>query len=163
MLVRTKETYGQRIIIFAAVALIGIGLLVFSAFMGRERDQVDQTATVTPSPDEYSASVAAQVEDICREAVGCDAKAVVSLQGGYRAVYAEDSHTASGSYKSNMVLVGSGKDESAVLVCYENPEIAGIGVVLSCKEDPMIRNRMISLISAAFSLKTNKIYIAFSK
>jgi stage III sporulation protein AG len=61
-----------------------------------------------------------------------------------------------------MVLVGSGKEETAVLVCYENPEISGIGVVIDCAEDAKLENRVISLISAAFSLKTNKIYVAFS-
>ena len=155
-------TYGKMIAVFAAVALFGVGLLVFSGFIGKEADENEGGTGENPSPEEYAAAVEARIESICREATGCDAEAVVSLAGGYRAVYAEDSHTGSGSYKSSMVLVGSGKEESAVLVCYENPEISGIGVVISCKESPHIRSDVVSLISAAFSLKTNKIYVAFS-
>ena len=157
-----KGSYGQKIAVFAIVAILGVGLLIFSGYIGKGSDENENSDDINPSPEEYAASVEARIENICKEATGYDAKAVVSLEGGYRAVYAEDSHTGSGGYKSSMVLVGSGKEESAVLVCYENPEISGIGVVLSCGEDPWIRSKVISLISAAFSLKTNKIYVAFS-
>ena len=156
-----RLSYGRKIAVFASVAILGIGLLIFGGFVGKGVDK-SESQGVNPSPEEYASSVESRVESICREATGHSAKAVVSLAGGYRAVYAEDSHSGSGGYKSSMVLVGSGKEESAVLVCYENPEISGIAVVLSCAEDPLTENKVVSLISAAFSLKTNKIYVAFS-
>ena len=157
-----KGEYGKKIAVFAVVALLGLALLVISGMIGKEEDAGKETKQEQPSPEEYANTVSEQVESICKDATGYEARAVVSLEGGYRAVYAEDSNTGSGGYKSSMVLVGSGKEESAVLVCYENPRISGIGVVLSCKEDPQIRNKIVSLVSAAFSLKTNKIYVAFS-
>ena len=157
-----RLSYGQRIAAFAAVAVLGVGLLIFGGYIGKQGGASSEQVGTNPSPEEYAASVEARVASICKEATGYDAKVVVSLAGGYRAVYAEDSQTVSGGYKSSMVLVGSGKEESAVLVCYENPEISGIGVVLSCGEDALTESRVISLISAAFSLKTNKIYVVFS-
>lgn len=157
-----RGAYGRKIAVFIVIAVIGLGLLIFSGLVGKDGESEGKGAQEQPSPEEYAAQVEEQIEAICKEATGYDAKAVVSLEGGYRAVYAEDSHTGSGGYKSSMVLVGSGKDESAVLVCYENPRISGIGVVLSCREDAQVSSKVISLVSAAFSLKTNKIYVAFS-
>ena len=114
------------------------------------------------APDAFAERIEDEVERICKGVAGeCAVDAVVSLSGGYRAVYASDYQSSGTGYKNSMVLVGSGSSEGAVLVCYENPQISGIGIVLSRPADERVKNDIISLVSAAFSVGTNKIYVAF--
>ena len=78
-------------------------------------------------------------------------------------MYASDKQSTSGGYKNSTVLVGSGNSEGAVLVRYENPSISGIGIVLSCKESEKVKNDIISLVSSAYNVGTNKIHVVFGK
>ena len=152
-----------KILIFILIGLLGLGLLLYGAFASSKKDEKAVSEEAALDPEAYAESVEERVESICRDvAGGYTAEAVVSLEGGYRAVYATDSQSSGSGYKNSMVLVGSGSSEGAVLVCYENPRISGIGIVLSCKENEQIRKEVISLVSAAFSVSTNKIYLAFS-
>ena len=157
----------SKIVILIAVGLIGAFLLIYGSFASSGKDKttdVSVSNTKVLDPDTYAEEVEIQVIKICEEVTGVGTvDAVVSLKGGYRSVYATDSQSSSSGYKNSMVLVGSGSSEGAVLVCYENPEISGIGIVLSCKENDGVRNSIISLVSAAFNVGTNKIYVAFGR
>ncbi len=160
-----SEVKGKKDIklwLFAAVAVIGILLLVFGGGIFGEKEKNEGVEATVLDPDAYAKKVEEEVEALCRSATGgYAAEAVVSLAGGYRSVYATDAQSSSGGYKYSMVLVGNGSNEGAVLLCYENPEISGIGIVLSCRESEAVRNDVLSLISAAFDVRTNKIHIAF--
>ena len=150
-----------RLIIFGVIALIGFLLLIFgnSKSLGKE---AESDSHMSLDPAAYSLKVEREVVRLCKSVAGdCEVNAVVSLEGGYRSVYASDSQSSSSGYKNSTVLVGSGSDEGAVLVCYENPEISGIGIVLSCKEDEYIKNSIVRLVSSAFNVGTNKIHVAF--
>ena len=154
-----------KLVIFALIALLGLLLLIFgkgsqSVSVGAELDE----SAPSLDPQVYAQKLESQVEELCRGVVpDCSVEAVVSLEGGYRSVYASDSQSSQSGYKNSTVLVGSGSSEGAILVCYENPRISGIGIVLSCKEDKIIESKVISLISAAFNVKTNKIHVAFGR
>ena len=151
-----------KILVFVFIGLLGLGLLIYGSLSNSKKKQEAPSSDLTLDPDAYSEKIEDEVERICKGVAGdCAVDAVVSLRGGYRSVYATDSQSTSSGYKNSMVLVGSGSSEGAVLVCYENPEISGIGIVLSCRADDRVKNDRISLVSAAFSVGTNKIYVAF--
>ena len=152
-----------KLMLFALIALVGLLLLAFAGggFGKSKGEEATATGTLL-DPDTYAERVELRIEELCRGVVGnCEVEAVVSLEGGYRSVYVSDSQSSGSGYKSNTVLVGSGSSEGAILVCYENPRIAGVGIVISCKEDRVIENDIISLISAAFDIGANKIHVAF--
>ncbi len=152
-----------KMLIFVLIGIAGLLLLLYGTLASAKKESTAATSEPALDPELYASGVEAEVESICRGVTGgCSAEAVVSLEGGYRAVYATDSQSSSGGYKNSMVLVGSGSSEGAVLVCYENPKISGIGIVLSCSENERVRRDVISLVSAAFSVSTNKIYVAFA-
>ena len=151
-----------KILLLVLIGAVGLFLLIFGSLYSSGKVESNGEETASPDPEEYAQRVEDEVERICRGVVGdCSVDAVVSLSGGYRAVYATDSQSSASGYKNSMVLVGSGSSEGAVLVCYENPQISGIGIVISCRESERVRNDIISLVSAAFSVGTNKIYVAF--
>lgn len=159
---KTKIKKDGRLFIFILIGVVGIILLILGSGLTQGTAKEDKSAEETPDPDAYAAKVEEEIERICQGVAGnCSVEAVVSLEGGYRAVYATDSQSSSSGYKNSMVLIGSGSSEEAVLVCYENPRISGIGIVLSCREDTALKNNIVSLVSAAFSVGTNKIYVAF--
>ena len=150
-----------RILIFILIGVVGLFLLVFGSLYSSGKGE-EEAKSVSPDPDEYAERIEDEVERICQGvAGGCSVNAVVSLEGGYRAVYASDSQSSSSGYKNSTVLVGSGSSEGAILVCYENPKISGIGIVISAEENKRVENTVVSLISAAFNVGTNKIHVAF--
>ena len=152
----------KKILIFIIAGVVGLLLLIFGGASALDGDGDDGEIGVR-DPDVYAERIEADVKRICRSVAGeSEVEVVVSLSGGYRSVFATDMQNTDSGYKNNTVLVGSGSNEGALLLCYENPEISGIGIVLSGEEDIRIKNEIISLVSSAFSVGTNKIYVSFS-
>jgi hypothetical protein len=103
------------------------------------------------------------VEELCNKIDGVSSThAVVTLRGGYRAIYAANSQSGNSNSKNQIVVLGSGSNEKPLLIGYENPEIAGIGIVCSGGDDARKREAIISVVSSAFDIGTNKIFVAGS-
>lgn len=145
----------------ALLALLGIVLMLFSKC---GEDKAGEQVASEPSaldPALYAEQIEEKVEALCNKIDGVSsAHAVVTLKGGYRAIYATDAQYGSSVNKSETVLIGSGSSEKALLIGYENPEIAGIGIVCSGGDDAYVRAEIISMISAAFDLGANKIFVS---
>lgn len=155
----------KKMILPVAGAILGILLLLFGSLGGLKKEEEAQAAVQgSMDPEAYAATLEARIEELCEGVKGAGrVQATVTLKGGYRAVYATDAKITSSGKQSSTVLVGSGSSEDAILLYYENPEIAGIGIVCEGGDDPEVRARMVSLISATFSMKTNKIFVAASQ
>ena len=153
-----KGGYGWIII----CVLIGIVLMVYGNINGEKEQKAIQTVSQFGSedPSAYASFVEEKVREICMgiEGVG-NVKVVVTLNGGYKTVYALNSQSSSSGYKNEIVLTGSGSSEKALVVGYEYPEIAGIGIVAESGDSPVIKQRIISLVSSAFNIGTNKIEV----
>lgn len=161
MIVGKKE---KKLLLLGLCAAVGVFLLIRGSVgvSKNTEDEESRAASVSVrDPSLYAAQVEAQVVAICSRVEGVgNVSAVVTLRGGYQTLYASDSQSSSSGYKSSTVLVGSGSSEQAVPIGYDNPEIAGIGIVCSGGDRPEIRREILSLVSAAFHIGTNKIYIA---
>ena len=166
---RTKEGKLSRKLWLPLIgAAVGCFLLIMGSVGGsgsdRKEEKEDAEAYAMPSPERYAAEVEARVIELCSRVEGAGTvHATVSLKGTYRALYATDWQSSSTGSQSTMVLVGSGSSEGAVLIGYENPEIAGIGIVCTGGDRIEVQKRILSLVSAAFGISTNKIYIAASE
>lgn len=155
----------KKMVFLALGAILGILLLLFGSFTSQKSDEKSQSAeSDLMDPKTYAAELETRIEELCGEVKGAGkVQATVTLKGGYRAVYATDAKSSSGGNQSSTVLVGSGSSEEAILVCYQNPEIAGVGIVCEGGGNAEVRERIISLISATFSIGTNKIFVAASE
>lgn len=156
----------KRFFLPALIAALGVILLLMGS-IGNPADKNDShtsaSASGTPDATAFAADLEARVVSICSQVAGAgEVKAVVTLSGGYRAVYATDSRSSENSYQHELVLTGSGSSESAILVGYENPEIAGIGIVCTGGNDSAVRAAILRLVSAAFDVGTHQIYVAAS-
>jgi len=151
----------KKTILLAMGAVLGVLLLLFGSFFGERSESVEeQPSEIARDPEAYAREIEERVVSICSDVKGAGkVRAAVTLKGGYRAVYATDAKNSSSGTQSSTVLVGSGSDEAAILICYENPEIAGIGIVCEGGENAEVRARIVSLVSATFSIGTNKIFV----
>lgn len=148
-----------------AAAILGVVLLLLGNRSEEKGEETDTSASLLAADGEMTASAfAAETEQrivaICSGVAGAgEVRAVVTLDGGYRAVYASDVQGSDSSYRNETVLTGSGNSEKAILVGYESPRIVGIGIVCTGGDDPTVQKRITMLVSAAFDVSANKIYV----
>ena len=145
----------------AVIALIGVLMM---AFAGGKSEKTEKEFDIDSlDPAKYAKEVEERVKELCNRIDGVSSTyAVVTLKGGYKAIYASDLQYGSSNQKNQTVIIGSGSAEQGLLIGYENPEIAGIGIVCSGGDDSNIRKNVISVVSSAFSISSNKIFVAGS-
>lgn len=157
-----NQLFSKKMLLVALICgAIGVFLIFTGGSDGKESDGGVGIEALDPA--EYAREVEERVEALCNKVDGVSSSfAVVTLEGGYRAIYATDTQSGSSSAKRQTVTVGSGSGERALLLGYENPRIAGIGIVCSGGDDPLRRQEIISVVSSAFDLPTNKIFVTGS-
>ena len=147
---RLKKNGKGWIIIFAGV--LGIALLLF----GGDTYQADKNVNAEGEEDrfvEYSEKIEAKILELCSRVEGVNNVSVaVSFESGFEYVYATDG--------DKTLTVGSGSSENAVQVTQKPPTISGIGIVCTGGGNPQIQQKLINLISSAFGIGSNRIYIA---
>ena len=152
----------KKIVILIICALVGVLIISFA----RAKD--DENMGVADSieeldPSQYAEMLEGRVEELCNRIDGVSgAYAVVTLKGGYQAIYAVDSQSGSSATKNQTVVIGSGSDEQAILQGYSYPEIAGIGIVCKGGDSYDTKNKIVSLVSSAFNISSNKIFVVGS-
>ena len=151
-----------------SVAIIGIAVGVILLLIGNhavDKKEKDDNALPlegqrTLSMEEYREALEARMAFICAQVAGVgEVNVIVSLEGGYEYVYAYDEkYTASGQ-STSYIIIGSGSGESLVYLTERVPTITGIGVVCTGGRDTGVRCEVTSLLSAAFGVGANKIYV----
>ena len=147
MLSRLKG--GGKLWIIIAGAVLGVSLLLFGG-----SDEKNDVATSGGKSEliEYSKEVEAKILELCSKVEGVkNVSVAVSFESGFEYVYATDG--------DKTLTVGSGSNESAVRVTEKPPTISGVGIVCTGGGDPRIQQKLINLISAAYGISSNKIYI----
>ncbi len=160
---QSRKGKQKYILVFLGGAL-GLLLLAFGGGMDMSNSKRDKETDIYAehgTADSYAQMLEERVSEICASVKGAGKVSVfVSLKGGYRTVYAYDAQSNSSGYKSEIVMSGSGSDKKAVVSAYQNPEIAGVGIVCEGANDDMVKNRIISLVAASLDISTNKIFVA---
>ena len=161
----TKNKLGGKmsgVAILLGVALLGL-LLIFIGNNGATDVKSDDGSAAReeiPCAQEYARSVEEKIIKLCSGVYGVkNISVVVSISGGYDAVYAQNSQSNSAGYKNEFVLVGNGSSEKALLVGYSAPKITGIGIVCTGGGTSYVKNEIISLVSATFDVSKSKIYV----
>ena len=146
-----KKMSGKGKIMMIVIGLAAGILLLTAGGGGKAENRSDEDHV---SFSEYAESVEKKIHDICSEVDGVsDVKVAVTFESGFEYVYAKNDD------KGDLLVIGSGSSESAVKVTEKPPVIGGIGVVCKGGENPTVQKRLIDLLSAAFGISSNKIYI----
>ncbi len=137
-------------------AAIGLLLLIWGSFGGK--DEVS-TRSDTDEIAAYSLYLEEQAVRLCESVSGVsDVTVTLTLEGGFEQIYAADKRVSGGSESIEHVKVGS----ELCAVSVSAPRVMGIGVTCRGGKDPAVRAELTSLLSAAFGVGTNKIYITES-
>ncbi|MBE6599635.1 MAG: hypothetical protein E7640_00290 [Ruminococcaceae bacterium] len=153
-----KDFFGKmsptaRWLLIAAVLALGLGLLLFSGGGERSAGGSSELSEI----EKYERELEGRIKELCSSVRGVSNVTVaVTLEGGFEYVYATDE-------KGKPVTVGSGSSASAVILRRETPKIAGVGIVCTGGGDENIKNRLISLVSAAYGVGSNRIFITEGK
>jgi stage III sporulation protein AG len=156
------EAPRKKLAILLALGILGAMLLGFSKCASGDTSNNSKSTEISQmDPSIYAKDIEEKVEALCNKIDGVGSTyAVVTLKGGYRAIYATDYQSGSSNSKNQTVVIGSGSSEKALLIGYDNPEISGIGIVCSGGDDPIKRANIISVVSSAFDVSTNKIFVS---
>ncbi|MBQ9079789.1 MAG: hypothetical protein IJY27_01840 [Clostridia bacterium] len=154
---------------FLYLALLAVAGLVLMLLGGRGGNSTTgQSVTVEHDTagelEEYTAALRRDIAALCEQVGGVsDVTVAVSLECGFEYVYATDQSSdvnASGSETQiKYITVGSGSSETTVYITEKLPRIGGIGVVCRGGNDAAVVRRLTSLLSAAYNIGSNKIYI----
>lgn len=129
------------------------------------------TSKVTSNEErlaKYVESLEGKIGSLCSKIQGVSNVSVtVYLDSGFETVYAynEQSKATSNGINSEKkyVTIGSGNDESMVCIVEKMPSICGVAIVCRGGGNPIIVNQLINLISSAYNVPKNKIYVAEGK
>lgn len=165
--VKAMKKSGRLAIALVCIAA-GVLLLVFGNRIGKHEDtmasDIPQGGTVTRTTEEYRADLELRMESICAQVAGVGAvDVIVTLEGGFEYVYAYDIKSTVGGESTSYITIGSGDNESLVYITERAPSITGIGVVCSGGMDAAVRREVTALLSAAFGVGSNKIYVTGRK
>ena len=152
----------KKIYLLVALLIIGI-VIIFIGKSGEKKIENVQNGIEELDPSQYSEMLEERIEELCNRIDGVSgAHAVVTLKGGYQAIYAVDSQSGNTSAKNQTVIIGNGAGEKAILKGYSYPQIAGIGIVCRGGDSYDVKNKVVSLVSSAFDISANKIFVVGS-
>ena len=154
----------KKLLILSAIAAIGVLLLIAGGRENKVNTQNTTESDATVQLEEYREMLRRDIVRLCEQVGGVsDVTVAVSLECGFEYVYATDIKSDSDTYGSQVqtkyITIGSGSSESAVYITEKLPRIGGIGVVCRGGSDPVIVRRLTSLLSAAYNIGSNKIYV----
>ena len=153
-----NEKNNKKLWMMIVGAVAGILLLLFGSGI-RVQEKQDEASPYDPSKDEtviYQSYLEREIRELCQSAVGVtNVTVAVTLSGGFESVYATEWHEGEESY----VILGSGSSASALYLSRSTPTIAGIGIVCTGGGSQKVRNELIPLLAATFSVSSNRIYV----
>ena len=154
----------KNLIYILIVALIGLLLILIPTNSAKRNNEIDNEARLS----QYSKSIEQKISDMCSNVNGIsNVKVTVYFDSGFETVYAynEESKSSSSGVNSEKkyVTIGSGNDESMVCILEKMPNICGVAIVCRGGGNPKLSSEIINLISSAFGVPKNKIYVAEGK
>ncbi len=155
----------KKILLFALLAAVGVMLMLIGNGGGKDEGNTDTVRNGTEQQiQQYTEELRRDIQRLCEQVGGVsDVTVAVSLECGFEYVYATDENSEigmSGSEASKKyITIGNGSSETAVYITEKLPRIGGVGVVCRGGSDPDVIRRLTSLISAAYNIGSNKIYV----
>lgn len=154
----------QKTLIIIILLAIGLILLILPTSASTKKNSDNSNSRL----EEYSQSIEKKIADMCSNVSGVSNVIVtVYFDSGFETIYAYNEESKSSSTGTNSekkyVTIGSGNDESMVCVLERMPNICGVAIVCKGGGNPLVSNQLTNLISSAFGVPKNKIYIAEGK
>lgn len=155
---------GKKSVLLALLALGGALLLLLGSGVGGAGSGGTSQSVQTDagrSLEDYAKQLRREIAELCDSVGGVsDVTVAVSFEHGFEYVYAADTRADYGSGgQVKYVTVGNGSSERTVYLTERLPGISGIGIVCRGGDDPEIVRHLTALLSAAYNIGSNKIYV----
>lgn len=128
----------RRLWLIAACAALGLVLMLAASFTGTSGAE----ASASQDWQTYITALEEKAASLCTRVAGVrDVTVAVSLAQGVEYVYADEDA------------------RETLLLTERPPQISGIGVVCTGGDDPATVQTLVALLSAAFGVGSNRIYV----
>ena len=151
--------------IIMIVGFLGIALILLSEFVPASSDAKAKKTADEVDYSAYASELESRTAEIISSIDGVGkCKVMITLEQTDESVFAKntDENASSGSYskKSEYVLYEDNNNDTPVLIKQYFPKVKGVAIVCAGADDVVVRERVISSVSALFGLPTTKISVS---
>lgn len=155
---------GKKKTAFAAAAILLFGVVLMLVPSGGETEK-DGASESCIEVSTYTEKLEEKICALCSQVDGVGSvRVLLTLECSSELVYAEKKNESSGSdsssYSSDYIIIESKDGTSPVTVTEIYPRIRGVAVVCDGGDTPRVKTKLISLLSAALGISTNKISVS---
>lgn len=157
-----KRNGSLKIVVIGLV--LGLGLLIVGSlgiFDGDDEEQTVEEERGYTDYLEYKKMLEEEIGQLCLSVSGVESvRAVVFFDGIGGSVYAQNTQSGSAGDRSEYVIIGSGSGSHALYLGESLPTLSGIGVVCRTGGSAERQSELAILLSSAYGLPLNRVYIA---
>lgn len=154
----------KKTMLILLVGLIGMIMVLFSGD-GSDKNsnkEIKESCTIISSEYELAKEIEKLIENI--DGAG-KCKAMITYNSYEETVYAQNENKDINTdgeerYTGEYIILDSGNSESGLVLKIISPEIKGVAIVCQGGDNPIIKEQIISAISALFNISSNRISIA---
>lgn len=156
-----KTTLGNKGFVIVIVGIVaGIMLLIIP---NTETDDNELSQSDIGQSVEYCTMLEQKAEELIKQLSEVnDCRVFITLESGYRYIYATDQHIREGENTKEtdktIVLAGNGNGETPILIEETMPKIAGVAVVCP-KASYETQYRIVELMCALFDIDSHRISV----
>ena len=152
--------HNRRLLLLLCIAALGVVLLLFgNARQQKTADTPEESIASDAEMLQYRTQLEERIKSLCQSVNGVgEVTVAVTLEGGFQSVYATEYQDGNESY----VIVGSGSSAKPIFLSREAPKISGVGIVCRGGASASVRQELTVLVSAAFDIPSNRIYVTES-
>lgn len=153
----------KKSLLIISVALLGMMLILFSGEDSKEFKD-SQLSEVVYSSEEYEEKLSKLVSEI--DGVG-RVSVMITFESGEENVFASDDEEfireEEKKTKKDYIIIDTEKGETGLKIKSVYPEIKGVAVVCVGASDPVVREQIVSVITALFDISSKNISVVSAR
>lgn len=153
----------KKSLLIISVALLGMMLILFSGEDSKEFKD-SQLSEVVYSSEEYEEKLSKLVSEI--DGVG-RVSVMITFESGEENVFASDDEEfireEEKKSKKDYIIIDTEKGETGLKIKSVYPEIKGVAVVCEGASDPVVREQIVSVITALFDISSKNISVVSAR
>jgi len=149
----------KKALFIVAIAIVGMLLILFSGGSKTETEiaKGEYESEFSKDYEEKLQRLISKIEGVGKVSV------MITYESGEENVFASDKEESfrngEQKIKNDYIIVDGDKGETGLKIKSVYPEIKGVAVVCSGASDPVIKERIISVVSALFDISTKNISV----
>ena len=156
----------KKLMILIMIGVFGIFLVIIGSAGGKKTNAQKNNGENTESNATlaYIENVENKIRTITRQITGSDSAVIVTVSEGIKYVYVSNEKSADGKTEHEYITVRNESGAGEMILQKEiYPAIEGVSVVCRGGDNPLVQSKLISVISTALGLPSNRICIAGAK